>query len=628
MVHLCARQRPHVGLKLFEDCFWVASTSTVVGRIWWQLTSRKGWVNGETIMCSKCCPCPPCALVGWVHDGHVSGSGNIFAFGAGWVGHAMMQIGHRYHQCTLNIKQRNITVPLSLALESRVNPLKMVDWLVVSPACSFPPLDILRSLKPKSTWRSTVDVKKWPSQWWMQLFRHCWAWIKGLVAELVCSGIVNSFLILLTSLFVHFYAIWCCSKLANMRYVLCVCIYIYILVQVLVENDYPSGNLILQSKNTQFNEAVEMSPFLSDCHRFRCWLCWLYWLYFWWVRQHRPEAPGSYASLCIQKSHKQRLTMVHLCARQRPHVGLKLFEDCFWVAATSTVVGRIWWQLTSRKGWVNGETIMCSKCCPCPPCALVGWVHDGHVSGSGNIFAFGAGWVGHAMMQIGHRYHQCILNIKQRNITVPLSLTLESRVNPLKMVDWLVVASGRTRRLVISCVFCVKWVRWGVRGGWVAGWAAGWVAGWVGGWVGGMLTFIGLAHLRDATLLHVLFNLLRDATLLHVLLNLHNYVMLRYCTFSSICHNYVMLRSLGWVGGWVGGGDVNVHWTCTQKWRLWWGQRWIHLCDVVVSNMCGNVISKLVHHWSCWKSWQSWWKTTTPTTAKRVEKRRFDAETL
>ena len=66
----------------------------------------------------------------------------------------------------------------------------------------------------------------------------------------------------------------------------------------------------------------------------------------------------------------------------------------------------------------------------------------------------------------------------------------------------------------------------------------------------------------------------------------------------------------------------------TEKWRLWWGQRWIHLCDVVVSNMCGDVISKLVHHWSCWKSWQSWWKTTTPTTAKRVEKRRFDAETL
>ena len=79
-----------------------------------------------------------------------------------------------------------------------------------------------------------------------------------------------------------------------------------------------------------------------------------------------------------------------------------------------------------------------------------------------------------------------------------------------------------------------------------------------------MLTFMGLAHLRDATLLHVLFKLynyvmlryctlsssytttwcwgmltfmglahLRDATLLHVLFKLYNYVMLRYCTFSS-----------------------------------------------------------------------------------------------
>ena len=46
----------------------------------------------------------------------------------------------------------------------------------------------------------------------------------------------------------------------------------------------------------------------------------------------------------------------------------------------------------------------------------------------------------------------------------------------------------------------------------------------VGGWGGvvgwGMLTFMGLAHLRDATLLHVLFKV-------------YNYVMLRYCTFSS-----------------------------------------------------------------------------------------------
>ena len=88
-------------------------------------------------------------------------------------------------------------------------------------------------------------------------------------------------------------------------------------------------------------------------------------------------------------------------------------------------------------------------------------------------------------------------------------------INPHSL-HWLVVASGRTRRLVISCVFCVKWVRWGV-----------------GGW-GGMLTFIGLAHLHDATLLHVLFNL-------------HNYVMLRYCD-----------ATLTGVGGWV--GDVNVHW--------------------------------------------------------------------
>ena len=75
--------------------------------------------------------------------------------------------------------------------------------------------------------------------------------------------------------------------------------------------------------------------------------------------------------------------------------------------------------------------------------------------------------------------------------------------------NWLVVASGRTRRLVISCVFCVKWV-------------------------GVMLTFIGLAHLRDATLLHVF-------------IDLHNYVMLRYCTFSSIYTTtwcYATARSL------------------------------------------------------------------------------------
>ena len=144
-----------------------------------------------------------------------------------------------------------------------------------------------------------------------------------------------------------------------------------------------------------------------------------------------------------------------------------------------------------------------------------------------------------------------------------------------------------------------------------------WGFGWGGGGVGGMLTFIGLAGLRDAMLLHVLFNLhnyvmlcyctfsssytktwcyatarslqstqLRDATLLHVFFNLHKDVMLRYCTFSSM---YTMLRWLGWEGGgcnnvnvdtflilafvigfsgggWGGGGDVNVHWTCTLTW--------------------------------------------------------------
>ena len=43
-----------------------------------------------------------------------------------------------------------------------------------------------------------------------------------------------------------------------------------------------------------------------------------------------------------------------------------------------------------------------------------------YVSGSGNIFAFGAGWVGHvACFADWTRDHQCILNIQERNITVP-----------------------------------------------------------------------------------------------------------------------------------------------------------------------------------------------------------------
>ena len=45
------------------------------------------------------------------------------------------------------------------------------------------------------------------------------------------------------------------------------------------------------------------------------------------------------------------------------------------------------------------------------------------------------------------------------------------------------------------------------------------VGGWGGGVGWGMLTFIGLAHWRDATLLHLLFKL-------------YNYVMLRYCFFQ------------------------------------------------------------------------------------------------
>ena len=53
------------------------------------------------------------------------------------------------------------------------------------------------------------------------------------------------------------------------------------------------------------------------------------------------------------------------------------------------------------------------------------------------------------------------------HIQVPLRIKFW--LNHLFII-WLVVASGRTRRLVISCVFCVKWVRWGVGGWGVGGW--------------------------------------------------------------------------------------------------------------------------------------------------------------
>ena len=128
--------------------------------------------------------------------------------------------------------------------------------------------------------------------------------------------------------------------------------------------------------------------------------------------------------------------------------------------------------------------------------------------------------------------------------------------------------------------------------------------------MGGMLTFFGLAHLRDATLMHVLLHL-RTVVMLSwqdLLLHLHTVVMLRW--------QDLLLQQTD--SQWL--GLKNFLPNLTEKWRLWWGQRWVHLCDVVVTNMYGNVSSKLVHHWACWKSWPSWWKTTKPTT---VEKNRI-----
>ena len=99
---------------------------------------------------------------------YVSGSGNIFAFGAGWVGHAM-QIGHGTiwdHQCILNIKETS---------QYHTNGWR-VSWLVVLyfvlyDCCPFfVSLEMFIGFKRKYTWRSTADVKKWHSQWWIQLF--------------------------------------------------------------------------------------------------------------------------------------------------------------------------------------------------------------------------------------------------------------------------------------------------------------------------------------------------------------------------------------------------------------------------------------------------------------------------
>ena len=92
----------------------------------------------------------------------------------------------------------------------------------------------------------------------------------------------------------------------------------------------------------------------------------------------------------------------------------------------------------------------------------------------------------------------------------------------------------------------LRWLGWGPGGGWVGGdvnihWTC-------------TLTWC-YATARSlqcyATARSLQFTQLRDATLLHVLFNLHNYVMLRYCTFSSIytttwCY-------VDWGGGWGGG---------------------------------------------------------------------------
>ena len=94
-----------------------------------------------------------------------------------------------------------------------------------------------------------------------------------------------------------------------------------------------------------------------------------------------------------------------------------------------------------------------------------------------------------------------------------------------------------------------------------------WGFGWGGGGVGGDVNVHWTCTLTwcYATARSLQFTQRRDATLLHVLFNLHNDVMLRYCTFSSIytlTRCYATARSLQFtqlrdatltgVGGWVG----------------------------------------------------------------------------
>ena len=99
-------------------------------------------------------------------------------------------------------------------------------------------------------------------------------------------------------------------------------------------------------------------------------------------------------------------------------------------------------------------------------------------------------------------------------------------------------------------------------------WGFGWGGGGVGGWGGGGDVNVHWTCTLTwcyATARSLQFTQRRDATLLHVLFNLHNDVMLRYCTFSSIytlMRCYATARSLQFtqlrdatltgVGGWGG----------------------------------------------------------------------------
>ena len=100
--------------------------------------------------------------------------------------------------------------------------------------------------------------------------------------------------------------------------------------------------------------------------------------------------------------------------------------------------------------------------------------------------------------------------------------------------DMFMPAGGETARVVVQ-IFLIVVCFSGVSGGGVGG--------------GGVVNVHWTCTLTwcYATARSLQFTQLRDATLLHVLLNLHNYVMLRYCTFSWIYTTtwcYATARSL------------------------------------------------------------------------------------